>query len=235
MNVEGSVQNMDDIWRVKVDKDDTFMDLGHKANIAIVMSSHHHSAQFMAFKYKADPKTNYEKIPKSEKVEDLIKAKMQINQSAPPVNKCYFNNKIGAKIDPCNGTTPLAKTISINVDPTKPKYMWTFVIGNSGRRIDPIWDDRFMPASLLWARNEFGGANFVFKTNGDVDVTFFATVGVVDEKTKKVEQKQKQTTTLIVKIIKVESAKVNDVYKEIDEKSINTKPYTKLRNKKLKK
>ena len=83
------------------------------------------------------------------------------------------------------------RTIEIKINDNNPKFMWTLVIGNSGRKNDPVWDDKNMPASLIFARNEFGGANLVF-TKNSVKATYFATI------------KKKQMNTLIVNFTKNE-------------------------------
>ena len=207
MNIEGGSNNFDNVWKIQVDGTDTLLDLAQKAKIAIVMASHHHSAQLMAFPYKQSG--NYNSIPLS----------VDVPKPKPSDSKCYQNTKlIGSDVNPCTGADDLKKTISININTTAPKHMWTFVIGNSGRKVDPVWFDKYMPASLIWARNNFGGANFVFNTNGTIQVTYFATVG------------GKQETTLIVNIKKIDTPDKSDTYDSIKTKANLTSYTKKLRN-----
>ena len=52
-NVEGSFQNMENVWKIKISGEDSILTLAQKAKIGIVLASHHHSAQLMGIPYKS--------------------------------------------------------------------------------------------------------------------------------------------------------------------------------------
>jgi hypothetical protein len=178
-NIEGAFQNMEDLWKVKVDGNDSIASLMQNNGISFVLASHHHSAQVLAFPYD-----KFASIPKVGKFQ-------RSTRDADTVTCKYNKTYLVTTNDPCVDTD---KTINIKIKAGTPSLMWTFVVGNSGRRPDPLEDDLLTPASLIWAfapfGDKFGGANVVFSTT-TATITYFHVASATAT-----------ATSLIVKITK---------------------------------
>jgi len=133
----------------------TLVDLMNDYGVEMIIASHHHSSQVLAYE-------------RTQKWKFLKGAASAVTGTAID---------LGASTLPMTGNgTP------------KHNYMYTFVIGNSGRFLDPIQPDEKTVATLLWAKGnsvtdekmckntnastKYGGANFEFASTS-VTVTFF--------------------------------------------------------------
>jgi hypothetical protein len=160
-------------WKFKLDngnKDNygkTLFQIMKEKNVNIYLASHHHSAHVLAFNYNLD--TPLDQFVKQDQV--LVS------------NGCFGT---------CDANSPFTQEFFTKKDAKgtnkAEQWLYIFVIGNSGRFLDPLETDQRTRGVLLWGRGnngsenlcsdpstfnkKFGGANFSFNKDS-VKVNFF--------------------------------------------------------------
>jgi len=149
-NMRGDIDGVM-LWSVKVDGM-TFFDLIKEYNVKVWIASHDHAGMLLAFPL--------------EKV-DLLKENFKPPKKDKKKRKCVY-------IDPDDvGDTEADLETKCTEDTLNYKlqddfsngnvgYLWTFVVGNSGRELENI-DSNQTRAAFVYGYSAFGGCNFTFK------------------------------------------------------------------------
>jgi len=142
------------LWTVKVDGM-TFFDLLKQHNVKVWIASHDHAGMLLAFPL--------------EKV-DLLKEHFKPPKKNKKKRECIYLDPDDIEEKEADLETKCTDdTLNYNFQDDfsngNKGYLWTFVVGNSGRELENI-DSNQTRAAFVYGYSAFGGCNFTFKKKG---------------------------------------------------------------------
>jgi len=171
MNIDGYPADNSWFWTISIDTaGNTLMDLIKKNNVNLILASHHHSSQILAYPWSqlSATKTAYSTLKASQTIGFSTEAFDLGNKLCGTIcpdtaTKCYYNDMFmngSLETAVCDET---ARTMYFKQNTSAPGHLITFVQGGSGRVLDPLQSDQKVPEALLFARAvNHGGLNIKF-------------------------------------------------------------------------